>query len=54
MIRDPDHEEYHETMGWLGGQFEPEAFDLDHVNWALHNPERQAHARQVRARQARG
>ena len=35
VIRDPEHEEYEEMMLWLGGSFDPEAFDLAAVNDAL-------------------
>jgi hypothetical protein len=34
-IRDPDHEEHEELLRWVGGQFDPEAFDLDAVNRRL-------------------
>lgn len=34
-ISDPEHEEYEETMEWLGGEFDPEAFDLERINWEL-------------------
>ena len=32
IIRDPDHEEYLDMMTWLGGHFDPEAFDLNTVD----------------------
>jgi hypothetical protein len=35
IIRNPEDEEYEETMMWLGGSFDPEAFDLDEVNARL-------------------
>ena len=35
VIQDPRHEEYEETLGWAGGRFDPEAFDLESVNRAL-------------------
>jgi hypothetical protein len=35
VIRDPQDEEYASTMTWLGGSFDPEAFDLEGVNKRL-------------------
>lgn len=35
VVNDPSHEEHDEIFGWLGGEFDPEAFDLDEVNTAL-------------------
>jgi hypothetical protein len=35
VLRDPKHEEHEELREWLGGDFDPEAFDLDAVNRAL-------------------
>ena len=32
IIMDPKHEEYESTMEWLGGGFDPEAFDRDKTN----------------------
>ena len=37
IIKDPDNEEYEEMMDWLGGEFDPEAFDLDSINRRLSN-----------------
>jgi hypothetical protein len=34
-IRDPKHEEHDELLEWIGGSFDPEAFDLDAVNQRL-------------------
>ena len=34
-IQDPDHEEHDEYLEWVGGAFDPEAFDLEEVNQAL-------------------
>jgi hypothetical protein len=34
-IADPEHEEHDEYMEWIGGDFDPEAFDLDEVNQLL-------------------
>jgi hypothetical protein len=35
VIFDPTHEEYEHLVGWAGGPFEPEAFDLKRVNETL-------------------
>lgn len=35
VIRNPDDEEYQSTLRWVGGSFEPEAFDLEKVNERL-------------------
>jgi hypothetical protein len=35
IIKDPDNEEYEEMMDWLGGEFDPEFFDLDSINQRL-------------------
>lgn len=32
VIRDPEHEEYDDMMEWLGGGFDPKAFDREKVN----------------------
>jgi len=32
IIKNPKHEEYKETLGWLGGKFDSEAFSLKDVN----------------------
>jgi hypothetical protein len=34
-IRDPNHEEHEEYLEWIGGEFDPEQFDLADVNAAL-------------------
>ena len=31
-IRDPNHPEHEEYLDWIGGNFDPEQFDLDEVN----------------------
>lgn len=31
-IRDPNHDEHEEYLNWIGGEFDPEAFDLEEVN----------------------
>jgi hypothetical protein len=35
ILSNPDHEEYEETVEWLGGEFDPEAFDIEEVNRQL-------------------
>jgi hypothetical protein len=35
VLRDPEHEEYEERLEWLGGEFDPEALDLEEVNARL-------------------
>jgi len=35
VTADPSHEEHESMMTWLGGSFDPEAFDLAHVNFLL-------------------
>ncbi len=32
---DPKHEEHEMYLEWIGGEFDPAAFDLDEVNRAL-------------------
>lgn len=34
-IQDPDHLEHEDYLTWVGGEFDPEAFDLDEVNAVL-------------------
>jgi len=34
-IRDPDHPQHEELLAWIGGSFDPEAFDADEVNRRL-------------------
>jgi hypothetical protein len=34
-IRDPDHPEHEDYIEWIGGEFDPEAFDLEAANAAL-------------------
>ena len=34
-IGDPDHEEHDEYLEWVGGEFDPQGFDLEEVNQAL-------------------
>ncbi|HPL16363.1 MAG TPA: plasmid pRiA4b ORF-3 family protein [Spirochaetota bacterium] len=36
IIKDPKHEEYSEMMEWLGGDYNPEEFNIDEVNELLH------------------
>ncbi len=35
ILQNPEHEEYEEMLEWVGGEFDPEAFDLEDVNQAL-------------------
>jgi Plasmid pRiA4b ORF-3-like protein len=35
VIQDPRHPEHEDMLEWVGGEFDPEAFDLDEVNTAL-------------------
>ncbi|MBI3971441.1 MAG: plasmid pRiA4b ORF-3 family protein [Chloroflexi bacterium] len=35
ILQDPQHEEYEERLEWLGGEFDPEAFDLEEANARL-------------------
>ncbi len=37
VLRDPKHEEHKEMREWIGGDFDPEAFDLGDINRALHD-----------------
>jgi hypothetical protein len=39
-IRDPNHKEHESYLDWIGGEFDPEAFDLDGINSSLGNPGR--------------
>jgi hypothetical protein len=34
-LQDPNHDEHEEYLDWIGGAFDPEAFDLEEVNKAL-------------------
>lgn len=34
-IQDPDHPEHEDYLEWIGGEFDPEAFDLEAVNQGL-------------------
>jgi len=34
-IRDPSHERHEELLDWIGGDFDPEAFDVNLVNESL-------------------
>jgi hypothetical protein len=34
-IQDAKHPEHEEMLEWVGGEFDPEAFDLDHTNQRL-------------------
>ncbi len=35
ILRNPEHEEYEDFIDWLGGKFEPEAFDIEKINHIL-------------------
>jgi hypothetical protein len=35
ILADPDHEEHEEMLEWVGGNFDPEAFDINKINEAL-------------------
>lgn len=37
VLQDPEHPQYEEMLSWVGGSFEPEAFDLDEINQMLHS-----------------
>lgn len=37
IIKNPKHNEFESMMDWLGGIFDPEAFDKDNVNKSLRN-----------------
>ncbi len=34
-IQDPNHPEHEDMLEWIGGSFDPEAFDLDEINSRL-------------------
>jgi hypothetical protein len=34
-IQDPHHSEHDDLLEWVGGEFDPEAFNLDEINQAL-------------------
>jgi Plasmid pRiA4b ORF-3-like protein len=34
-ITEPEHEEHDELLEWIGGEFDPEEFDVDFVNQKL-------------------
>jgi hypothetical protein len=35
VVKNPKHERYEELSDWLGGNFDPERFDLDGINKML-------------------
>jgi len=35
VLKDPKHEEYESALEWLGGDFDPEGFDMEATNKAL-------------------
>ncbi len=36
-VQDPNHPEHEDMLEWVGGSFDPEAFDLDEINRELEN-----------------
>ena len=34
-IADPSHEDYEDTIIWLGGHFDPDSFDIEITNMKL-------------------
>ena len=34
-IQDPEHDEYETTLEWIGGQFDPKAFDIQDTDVAV-------------------
>jgi len=36
-IQDPDHPDHEDMLKWVGGSFDPEAFDIDEINRLLIN-----------------
>ncbi|CAK0780457.1 hypothetical protein CCP4SC76_7420015 [Gammaproteobacteria bacterium] len=35
ILQDPSHGEYDERLDWLGGEFDPEYFDMAAINASL-------------------
>lgn len=35
VVANPEHEEYDDLTEWLGGEFDPEAFDMEMINEML-------------------
>lgn len=35
MVRNPGHQEHKEMLEWLGGEFDPDRFDVEQVNQNL-------------------
>ena len=33
IIKNPNHEDYEEMLDWLGGEFDPERFDVEEVSF---------------------
>lgn len=46
-LRNPKHTEHEEYLAWSGGEFDPEAFDLDLVNQRLRNMKSSLNAWQI-------
>jgi hypothetical protein len=42
VIKDPEHPEHEEMLEWLGGEFDPEAFDIEEINLLLKNIKKRA------------
>jgi hypothetical protein len=40
ILADPDHEDHEEQLEWVGGRFDPEAFDIIGINEVLANLQR--------------
>ena len=38
-LQDPEHPEHEECLGWLGGELDPEGFDLDELSRRLTSPD---------------
>lgn len=43
VIRDPAHEEHGEMIEWLGGEFDPDKFDMDNANLTLRSSSSRRH-----------
>jgi hypothetical protein len=49
-VADPGHEEHEHLLGWVGGSFDPEAFDLAATNADLELYDRHTRQRRMRSR----
>jgi len=52
-IKDPNNPEHEEMMEWLGGEFDPEQFDIDAVNQQLKRFQRKPAGRAAKSRAAK-